>query len=62
MTRAVHFEVVNGMNTGTCIIAMTQFMARSGKPLTIINDNKTNFGRAAREFKKCAQVWDQAQI
>ena len=36
VTRAVHIEVVNGLDTDACMMAITRFMARRGKPRTII--------------------------
>ena len=62
VTRAVHIEVVNGLDTDACMMAITRFMARRGKPRTIISDNGTNFAGAARELKKYAQLWVQELI
>ena len=59
VTRAVHIEVVNGLDTDACMMAITRFMARRGKPLKIISDNGTNFVGAAREFKECFGQWNQ---
>ena len=39
VTKAVHLEVVNGLDTDACLMAITRFMARRGKPHTIISDN-----------------------
>ena len=62
VTRAVHIEVVNGLDTDACMMAITRFMARRGKPLKIISDNGTNFVGAAREFKECFSEWNQDAI
>ena len=59
VTRAVHIEVVNGVDTDACMMAITRFMARRGKPQTIISDNGTNFVGAAREFRECLNEWDR---
>ena len=59
LTRAVHTEKVNGLDTDACMMAITRFMARRDKPHTVISDNGTNFVGAAREFKKCFSQWDQ---
>ena len=53
VTRAVHIKLVNGLDTHACMMAITRFMARPGKPHTIISDNGTKFVGAAREFKEC---------
>ena len=52
-------EVVNGLDTDACMMAITRFRARPGKPHTIISDNGTNFVGAARDFKECLSQWDQ---
>ena len=44
VTRAVHMEVVNGLDTDVCMIAVTGFMARRGKPHTILSDHGTLLG------------------
>ena len=59
VTRAVHIEVVNGLDTDACMMAITRFMARRGRPHTIISDNGTNFVGAAREFRECFNEWDR---
>ena len=59
VTRAVHIEVVTGLNTDVCMMAVTRFIARRGRPHTIISDNGGNFEGAAREFKECFNAWDR---
>ena len=41
--RAVHTEVVPNLDTDSCLNAIMRFIARRGKPSTIISDNGTNF-------------------
>ena len=48
--RAVHIEVVPKLDTDSCLNALMRFIARKGKPITIISDNGTNFVGAEREF------------
>ena len=62
VTRAVHIEVVNGLDTDACMMAITRFMARRGKPHIIISDNGTNFVGAAREFRECFNEWDRDAV
>ena len=52
-------ELVNGLDTDSCMMVVTRFMARRGKPHTIISDNGTNFVGAAQEFKECISQWDR---
>ena len=42
-TRAVHIEVVPSLEAETCLTASTRFIARRGKPATILSDKGTNF-------------------
>ena len=52
-TRAVHIEVVPSLEAETCLTAITRFIARRGKPSTILSDNGTNFVGAAKEMRDC---------
>ena len=51
--REVHLELVDSLDTTSCLDAVHRFKARRGQPKTIILDNVTNFVGAAREFKEC---------
>ena len=42
VTRAVHIEVVKGLDTDACIMGVTRFMVRRGRPHTVISDNEIN--------------------
>ena len=48
--RAVHIEVVPKLDTNSCLNAIMIFIARRGKPNTVISDDGTNFVGAEREF------------
>ena len=48
--RAVHIESVPKLDTDSCLNAILRFIARRGKPNTIISNNGTNFVGAEREF------------
>ena len=60
--RAVHIEVFEGLDTDACMMAVTRFMARRGKPHKSVSDNGTNFVGAAREFREIANQWNQTLI
>ena len=47
--RAVRIEVVPKLDTDSCLNAIMQFIARRGKPSTILSDNGTNSVGAERE-------------
>ena len=51
-TRAIHIEVVRSLDTNSCLVAINRFIARRGKPATIISDNGRNFVGSARELKE----------
>jgi hypothetical protein len=51
-TRAVHIEVVHSLDTDSCLMAIRRFIARRGRPKTMVSDNGTNFVGAFREFKE----------
>ena len=61
-TRAVHIEVVNGLDTDACMMATTSFMARRGKPYIIISDKGTNFVGASRDFRECFNERDRDAV
>ena len=61
-TRAVHIEVVQSLEAETCLTAITRFIARRGKPATILSDNGTNFVGAAKEMRDCINAWNQSDI
>ena len=50
-TRAIHVEVGRSLDTDSCLVAINRFIARRGKPATIISDNGTNLVGLARELK-----------
>ena len=61
-TRAVHIEVVQSLDTDSCLVAINRFIARRGKPKTIISDNGTNFVGSAKELKEYINSWNRDQI
>ena len=61
-TRAVHIEVVPSLEAETCLTAITRFIARRGKPATILSDNGTNFVGAAKERRDCIKAWNLSDI
>ena len=60
--RAVHIEVVPNLDTDSCLNAIMRFIARRGKPSTIISDNGTNFVGAEREFAEYVAAWNKEGI
>ena len=62
VTITVNIEAVHGPDTDASMMAITRFMARRGKPHTIVSDNGTKFVGAARELKECFSKWDQDAV
>ena len=60
--RAVHIEVVPKLDKDSCLNAIMRFIARSGKPNTIISDNGTNFVGAEGEFAEYNAAWNKEGI
>ncbi|XP_055604349.1 uncharacterized protein LOC129752599 [Uranotaenia lowii] len=51
-TRAVHLEVVYGMSTSSCLMAIRRFVCKQGSPEEFFSDNGTNFVGAWNEMRK----------
>ena len=60
--RAVHIEVVPKIDTDSCLNAIMRFIARRGKPSTMISDNGTNFVGAEKEFAEYVASWNKERI
>ncbi|XP_062542447.1 uncharacterized protein LOC134210417 [Armigeres subalbatus] len=50
--RAVHVELVQGLSTQSCILAIRRFVARRGSPKSFHSDNGTNFLGASNLLAK----------
>ncbi|KAL0840413.1 hypothetical protein ABMA28_015670 [Loxostege sticticalis] len=51
-TKAVHIELVTGLDTQSFLAAFRRFIARRGKPQVVMSDNGTNFRGADREIRE----------
>ena len=60
--RVAHIEVVPKLDIDSCLNAIMRFIARRGKPCTIISDNRTNFVGAEREFAEYVAAWNKEGI
>ena len=58
-TRAVHIEVCQSLDSDSCLMAIRRFIARRGKPRTIVSDNGTNFVGACRELRAYLDSWNK---
>ncbi|UYV63740.1 hypothetical protein LAZ67_2005471 [Cordylochernes scorpioides] len=55
--RAVHLELVEGLDATNFIMALERFIYRRGRPVKIYSDNGTNFKRTNRLFSNLN--WDK---
>ena len=60
--RAVQIEVVDELDTDACMMAITRFIARRGRPHKFISDKGTKFLGSARDFRELAMEWNQSVI
>ena len=60
--RAVHMEIVQSLDTQSCLDAVHRFIARRGKPKTVISDNGTNFVGAANELKAAFKELNHSEM
>lgn len=54
--RAIHLEVVHGLTTQACLMAIRRFICRRGVPDELFSDNGTNFKGACSELAKIKQI------
>lgn len=54
--RAIHLEVVHGLTTQACLMAIRRFMCKRGAPEEFFSDNGTNFKGACGELARLKQL------
>lgn len=62
VSRAVHLEVANSLETDACINAIRHFICRRGQVVNIRSDNGTNFVGAERELRKALAELNHERI
>ena len=60
--RAVHLEVLEGLDTDSFINGLRRFIARRGQPVTITSDNGLNFVGASKELMKGLKDINHAKV
>lgn len=61
--KAVHLELVSGMDSDSFIAALTRFInLRAGCVRHMYSDNGTNFVGAARELQEAAESWQHRSV
>ena len=61
-TRAIHLEVVEGMDSDSFINTLRRFVNRRGNPKKMVSDCGSNFKGADAELKKSLQQLDHSKI
>ena len=61
-TRAVHLEMVYGLDTDTFLNAFYRFTSRRGLPSIVYSDNGSNFIGAEKELRKLAKAIDRKKL
>ena len=61
-TRAIHIEKLDDLSTESFLNALMRFIARQGKPISIISDNGGNFVKGNSDLAKGIKEWNQALI
>ena len=62
VTRAIHLELADSLETDDFIMVLRCFIARRGTPEEIWSDNGTNFKGANRELEQQLEQWNQVKI
>eukprot|EP00112_Aurelia_sp_Birch-Aquarium-sp1_P021942 Seg6027.3 transcript_id=Seg6027.3/GoldUCD/mRNA.D3Y31 product="hypothetical protein" protein_id=Seg6027.3/GoldUCD/D3Y31 len=62
VTRAVHLEVAESLETDAFINTLERFMNRLGYPSMMASDCGSNFKRADKELRECLKQLDQNKI
>jgi hypothetical protein len=62
VTRAIHCELADSLETDDFLLVLRCFISRRGKPQQIFSDNATNFVGADRELQDCLQRLKQDKI
>ncbi|XP_063538786.1 uncharacterized protein LOC134751879 isoform X3 [Cydia strobilella] len=50
-TKAIHLELITGLESANFLAALRRFIARRGKPKELVSDNSTTFHGASNELK-----------
>ncbi|XP_050746309.1 uncharacterized protein LOC108021863 [Drosophila biarmipes] len=61
-TRAIHLELAHDLSTGSCIIAIRNFVCRRGPILRLRSDNGKNFVGADREARRFGDVLEMESL
>lgn len=58
-TKAIHIELISGLESAAFLAALRRFTARRGKPKEIVSDNATTFRGANRELTELHEYLNQ---
>lgn len=60
--RAIHIEIAHSLTSDSCIMCIRNFIARRGRPDTMISDNGTNFHGATNELQSSLREAQTDQV
>lgn len=60
--RAIHIEIAHSLSADSCIMCVRNFVARRGRPDTILSDNGTNFHGATNELQASLRSAQEDQV
>ena len=62
VSRAIHIEVAQTMDTDSFVNSMRRFIARRGVPEVMRSDNGSNFVSGNKELREAISEWNESQI
>ena len=62
VSRAIHIEVAQSMDTDSFVNSMRRFIARRGVPEVMRSDNGSNFVSGNKELREAISEWNESQI
>ncbi|KAL9986303.1 hypothetical protein ACROYT_G000434 [Oculina patagonica] len=62
VSRAIHIEVAQSMDTDAFVNSMRRFIARRGVPEVMRSDNGSNFVSGNKELREAISEWNDSQV
>ncbi|XP_074641173.1 uncharacterized protein LOC141898925 [Tubulanus polymorphus] len=62
VTRAIHLELAESLETDSFLLVLCNFIGRRGRPDEMFSNNGSNFIGAEKELKECLINWNQSRL